>query len=240
MTNNHESVRDVWDFEKYCCSKPVHWIHLAWNLKCSYLVLSENSKLAFKYRFDENEKEPLIKNHFWSSGTERMLIGFSLENMVKAILLLNKEVVSNIFKKEGNLSWSKDGHNLIKLYAQTSLEITDVEKRFLELWQTCSLWAGRYPISVNENHIPRQRKSMPTREALIKRSKKRVEKALEENDPLMGAELGDLLHSGIGSLEHQTFINLYERSNKFLEDSCSLPEPEQLKCWSCHRVGCTI
>jgi len=218
MANHHQPVREVWDFEKYCCSKPTHWVHLAWNLKCSYQVLAENNKLATRYAFDNTQKEPLLKYPFWSSGTERMLIGFSLENIVKAILLLDKERVSKVFQKDGKLSWDKDGHNLIKLYEQTDLEITDVEAFFLELWQTCSLWAGRYPISTNEHHIPRKRKAMPTRESLIQRSTKRIEKALTEKDPLIGRDINDFLHTGIGNLEHETFIALYEKSYNFIEN----------------------
>lgn len=43
-------------------------------------MLAENHKLVTKYAFDKTEKEPLLSNSFWSAGTERMLIGFSLEN----------------------------------------------------------------------------------------------------------------------------------------------------------------
>ncbi|OPX54320.1 hypothetical protein SAMN02745127_02977 [Oceanospirillum multiglobuliferum] len=238
MENNYVSVRDVWDFEKYYCSKPISWINTAHNLKSSYQVLFENSKLVIS--FDNNERDPLLKTPFWSAGTERMLIGFSLENMVKAILLLDKKVLDDAFKKEGKLSWGKDGHNLIKLYGQTNIELTPLEIRYLELWQICSLWAGRYPISINENHIPRNRKSLPSREALIQRSKKELEKAKKENDILMGADLNDLLNQGIGDLENTTFISLYDKSYSFIKNSCSLlPETDKLKCWLCKRIGCT-
>mgnify|MGYP000335374893 CR=1 FL=1 len=157
MNSHYESARNVWDFEKFCASQPKFWFHQAWNLKCSYDVLCEHDQYVLNTIFRKDKEQSQEQSNiavFWSSSVERMLIGFCLENLVKAILLLDIEKLEQVFKKDGNLSWKKEGHNLVALYNQTDIEITDTENTFLELWQMCSLWAGRYPIAVNEHHMP--------------------------------------------------------------------------------------
>ena len=52
--------------------------------------------------------------------------------------------------------------------------------------------------------------ALPTREALLKRSKKRFEKALETSDPFMGVELWDQLHTGVGGDEFSAFKEIYD------------------------------
>jgi len=85
------------------------------------------------------------------------------------------------------------------------------ETFFINAWQTCATWAGRYPIPLNENALPRQRKGAPTLQASVKRATKRIEKSLREGDPLMGKEIKDLIHVGVGAREKAMFDDIFNR-----------------------------
>lgn len=208
MSKQYEPTRDVWEFEAYLASDHKVWLSKAHDMRQSAELLVQYDAEVFEKVFKEREQTRLPP--FWTAGPARMMMGFALENLFKALLLKNPEHLQKAFSKEGNLSWGKDGHNLIKLSEEAGVEREKKQKRYLELWQMCATWAGRYPLPTNENQLPRQRMALPTREALLKRSKKRFEKALETSDPFMGVELWDQLHTGVGGDEFSTFKEIYD------------------------------
>ena len=215
MTKPHKANRDVWNFEAFMASDQKVWRSKAHDMRQSAELLIQYDAEIFEKVF--KEKKPTRLPHFWVAGPARMLIGFALENLPKALLLKNPAHLQKVFTKEGNLSWGKDGHNLVKLSTEAGISWSDTQHRYLELWQMCSTWAGRYPIPTNENQLPRQRRGMPTREALKKRSIKRLEKAIDNNDPFKGAELWDQLHTGIGYDESNAFVEMYDYCVSVLE-----------------------
>lgn len=214
MESHYIPIREVWQFEQYLASKPTVWRNEAINLRFSaeaiQLYDQEVLECIFKKRI-----RPRLPG-FFSARVKRMLFGFSLENLVKAILLQNPEKLTRVFGRDGNLSWGNDGHDLLKLFAEAGIETSKLESAYLELWQLCSLWAGRYPLPVNEHHFPRQRKPMASHEALLKRSQKRIERAIAEGDELMGAEIYDLMHGGVGDRELEIFHQLFNRCDSML------------------------
>ena len=111
MTKQYEPARDVWEFEQYLASKPDVWINQARNLRYSAEALCLHHDEALQRVSQENwaTRIPL----FWGAGVTRMLMGFSLENLIKAILLQNPDKLKTVFGREGNLSWGKDGHDLL-------------------------------------------------------------------------------------------------------------------------------
>jgi hypothetical protein len=140
-----------------------------------------------------------------------MLMGFSLENLIKAYLLQDRSMYDDAFSGDGKLSWGAKGHNLIHLFGRAGIEISDIEATYLDLWQTCALWAGRYPLPLKEHDLPRRRKSLSRAAALLKRAVKRITNARQRHDPLLGAEKHDLLHQNVGRLEWELFQALFER-----------------------------
>lgn len=214
MNKTHIPIRDVWEFEKFLATKPRVWLNEAFNLRYSAEALFLYDERVRKSIFTDRISPPLPG--FFSARVERMLFGFSLENLIKAILLQNPEKLNHAFGRDGNLSWGKDGHDLLKLFDEANISLSDTEKKFVEVWQTCAIWAGRYPLPKNEHALPRQRVGLPSSEAVGKRRMKIVEKAIQEGDELLGAELNDLLHGGVGDLEQGLYQKLFDRCKSLL------------------------
>ncbi len=215
MNKTHESIRDVWEFEKYLSTKPEVWFAEAVNLRNSAEALFLYDDKLYNDVFNKKQQPQL--SAFFSARVERMLMGFSLENLVKALLLQDIEKVKNVFHKDGNLRWGKDGHNLLKLFKEARINTDSTEKTFLELWQTCAIWAGRYPLPVNENDLPRKHKPIPSHAALHRRTKKRIEQSIKEGDQLLGAEINDLLHCGVGTPEIKLYRALFDKCKIYLK-----------------------
>jgi len=223
MNKIHEPIRDVWEFEKFLATKPDVWISEAVNLRNSTEALILYDHKTFNDIFVKKQQPALTA--FFSARVERMLMGFSLENLVKALLLQDKENIKKVFAKDHNLKWGKDGHNLLKLFQEAKINTDLSEKVFLELWQTCAIWAGRYPMPANENNLPPQRKGLPSQKALLKRRRKITEKAMAEGDHFGGTELNDLLLTSVGSDEIDSYREIFERCLKLL--SFDLKEQQQ-------------
>jgi len=202
-------IREVWNFEQNLASKPDVWRNEAINLRFTAEALWLYDDEVIQKVF--HDRAPCRLPSFFSARVERMLLGFSLENLVKAVLLQDEKWFNDVFSKEGTLSWGKDGHNLLKLFQQANVETSLMERKYLEAWQLCALWAGRYPLPTKEIHLPRQRKPLPSQEALLKRRVKIMQIAHAENDQLLGAGIHDIIHSGVGSLEREAFIELFKR-----------------------------
>lgn len=214
MNDVYIPVRKVWEFEKFLASKPDVWRNEAINLRYSMEVLFLYDKELFVLLF---EKKLNRRCHvFFSARIQRLLMGFALENLSKALLLQNQKKLKEVFAKDGRLSWQKDGHDLLKLFNEAKVTTDETEKRYLELWQTCALWAGRYPLPLKEGDLPRQRRGLLSREALFKRSAKRIDLARKENDPFLGADIFDLMHSSVSDFEHECFEKLFVRCDGLL------------------------
>jgi len=209
MSNQYEKTRNVWGFEKFLASQPDVWLVEANSLRHSAEALMLYDHEVTTALFEKKEQPRLPA--FFSARVERMLMGFALENAVKALLLQDPSELKSAFAREGNLSWGKNGHNLLILFERTSVKLSQKEAFYVKAWQMCATWAGRYPIPLNENHLPGQRRGAPSLEASVKRASRRIEKALEEGDSLMGQELCDLLHSGVGAQEKAIFDGIFDR-----------------------------
>jgi len=212
----YESKRNIWEFEKKLSLKPRVWRDEAINLKYSAEVLISYDEEVMDCIF--NKKIQPRFPPFFSARVARMLMGFALENMIKAILLQHNNNVAEVFSKEGSLKWGKYGHNLLELFKKANIDVSVTETKLLELWQICSLWAGRYPIPANENDMPKVRKGLPSREALLKRRQKIIEEAIKRGDPFIGSEINDLMHSGVGALEITIFREIFSKCDTKLKE----------------------
>lgn len=212
--SDHEAVRDVWNFEATYCLKPRAWISHAINLRYSAeaLFLYDADLIS---RLFETKEEQLLPA-FFSPNVERMLMGFSLENLLKALILMNPTNARRAFAKEGKLSWGLASHDLSKLAAVAHVALSDKEEHLLDVLSTCATWAGRYPLPMNEYQLPRMRKGAPDRATLSRRRQKECERAWKAGKRLLQPKR-DQLHTNIGGQDIDLYRTLFDRLLKEIE-----------------------
>jgi hypothetical protein len=214
--SGHIPVRQVWEFEATYCRDPKAWLRQAQNLRGNLEALLLYDRQVIECVFEKKTQLPLPV--FWSAGVERMLMGFSLENLAKALILQDKNKADQVFSKVGNLHWAVPSHDLPKLFSEAGIDFDSHELIFLELWTTNSTWAGRYPLPKNENELPRRREHAASLEELRRRRSREIEKAIRLGSPLQ-PEQHDLLCSGVGDQEIEIYRNLFDRLRERIKKS---------------------
>jgi hypothetical protein len=213
----YENKSDRWQFEnEFCVEKSEIWLLEAINLKYSAQVLNDytwnlSHELFEKKNYDQ--KYPA----FWTPRIERMLWGYSFENLFKA------KIISDLKIKEGikKVPFSEiKSHDLILLANKAKITLSEKERFYLKILEKCAVWAGRYPIPTKESQLPKTRKPMKNKEELIERSKKQCELFLQGKIKRTITE-NDVLHSGLGTLELELFNNLFDRVQGSLEPTKS-------------------
>lgn len=210
----YEDKSERWEFEKYICvDKPKLWVNRAVDLKYSSIVLNEFSWNRSKGVFDKKAPIPDFPA-FWTPGVERMLWGYAFENLFKAIIIVN-------VKKETELKAVPfpeiKSHDLLQLANRANVTLSEDEKFYLNISQKCAVWAGRYPIPIKFNDLPRTRKPMETREELIERSKEQLELLMQGKIKRIETE-NDVLHSGVAPLELNIYKDLFDRIHGMLKE----------------------
>ncbi|MCM2307996.1 MAG: hypothetical protein NDI91_11110 [Sulfuritalea sp.] len=205
---DYEAARDVWEFEKSYSLKPRAWISHAVSLRYSAEALLLYDEEVFDRIFRAKEQPRLPA--FFSPNVERMLLGFSLENLFKALILMSAENARRAFAKQGNLAWSVASHDLLKLAASANVPLNREEEHLLDVLSTCAIWAGRYPLPMNEHQFPRRRKGAPHREMLNRRRRKEFERAMKAGTEILRCK-HDQLHTNIGGTELDCYRQLFDR-----------------------------
>lgn len=154
--------KDVWPLMIKVYINPKLWLAYAHSLKNSADVIFNENILAF------NQDNP----KYIQVNVSKMLYGFSLENLIKAVIISSDSNPSRFFQ-DGKLQFIKN-HNLIQLIEQTKYKPKEEENDLLELLTICSTWAGRYPIPVNAKNLPDQRKGEPDLESLQRKISKNM------------------------------------------------------------------
>jgi len=205
---DYEPVRDVWDFEASYCLNPRAWISHAVSLRYSAEALLLYDAEVFDKIF--RAKEPPRLPAFFSPNVERMLMGFSLENLFKALILMNSENARRAFSKHGNLAWDVASHDLLELAASAHVPLSEEEAHLLGVLSTCATWAGRYPLPMNEHQFPRRRKGAPNREMLNRRRRKEFDRAMKAGTQILRSK-HDQLHTNIGGDDLSCYRQLFDR-----------------------------
>ena len=214
--NMYIPVRNEWASVALYCHDPKAWLYQAQNLRGSLEALLLHDRQIFDYIFNKKTQRthPILR----LSGVERMLIGFSLENLIKAVILQDPKKANQAFAKKGNLRWIVLSHNLQKLCKEAKVDFDEQELIFLNLWTTCSTWAGRYPLPKNENELPRHRKPVKSSDELLNSRIQEIEKSISSGIPLQ-IEQYDLMHSGVGTQEITLYRNMFDRLHVCLKKS---------------------
>lgn len=216
MKKLYRKIRDVWnESSNLLHEKPEIWISEATNLKNTAELLYEHEKLQMTNSSSLPDK--LKTGAFFRGRIIRMMIGFSIENLLKGLIFQIEEEREKVLRKDGNIRWdAKKSHDLIYLSNLSSTSFDEEEKKKLELWQVCAVWAGRYPIPKNENELPNRREPAKSSEELLKRRHKEISKLIREGKNLE-PELIDLLHTSIGDSEFKCFVEIFDRLKKSLD-----------------------
>ena len=199
-----EDKNSQWEFEKkFCVDKYEIWKHEAFNLKSSAEIITNVT-------YDElNDIVPqkYITHGFFSSRVERMLWGFAFENLFKGKIikeLKEKEEITEVPLKKIK------SHNLINLAEKAKGVLDNDEIFYLEVAQTCALWAGRYPLPIMKEHMPTSRKPLSTSKKLLKRMSKLIRK-VHENKKERLIEVNDVIHTDMWGKEREIYSKLFDR-----------------------------
>ena len=203
----YQDKSEQWEFEKkFCVDKYEIWKHEAFNLKSSAEIITNVT-------YDElNDIVPqkYITHGFFSSRVERMLWGFSFENLFKGKIIKELKEKENI--TEVPLKKIKS-HNLIDLAEKANIILDTDEAFYLEVAQTCALWAGRYPLPIMKEHMPKKRKPLSSSEKLLQRIT-RLFKKVQENKKERIVEVDDILNQDMWGRERDVYSKLFDRVYK--------------------------
>jgi len=114
-----------------------------WLLKADSLIAAFETLIADDERRAEQNQPRRIQSVAY------MLAGFAFENLLKGILISGESPLD----ERGRFILKS--HNLLELSVEAGYTFNDEDRRLLERAQEFAIWAGRYPIPLNSESIPR-------------------------------------------------------------------------------------
>jgi len=205
----YEDKNEVLNFEKvFCADFTKTWLNKAWDLRNSTEALYQVQLTQRNAMFD-NSKEAILKDIplVHSDNIQRMLWGYSFENLIKILIILKLKNSDNIV--EVPIEEIKS-HDLQQLAKKANIQLSDDESFYLGILTKATVWAGRYPMSFNQHYIPKTRASMNTREELNQRSKQQFDKLIKGKIKRV-VEESDILNTGISSYEIELYKLLFKK-----------------------------
>jgi hypothetical protein len=154
---------------------------------------------------------------FFSPKFARMLLGLSLENLVKGLLLSSANVSDYVRAgKRPQISFGKRGHDLEWLLRKAGIEFeaqpievpTELQgivhtvstSLYLRVWSTSATWFGKYPYPLDVGGVLTEYQGLKSSKALLRR-RLAGKRAVTDSD---------ILHTGIGDREWREFHRLFE------------------------------
>ncbi|MEW8227686.1 MAG: hypothetical protein AB2748_18255 [Candidatus Thiodiazotropha endolucinida] len=195
--NSRKSKQEIWQREKALAKRPDIWKSFAVETRCCAEFL-----LA-KFETASHTNEPL--KTFFAYKYVRMLKGYSLENLIKGLLLSGPRKEKYI--KADRISFGKKGHDVKWLLEELEYSIDDEQGFFIDTWSVSAEWFGKYPFPIEMNRVLDEYQSLSSSESILRRSLRGKRDFIPH----------DLLHQQIGLKEIQVYetlfgsiINLYE------------------------------
>jgi hypothetical protein len=127
----------------------IYWVSIANDLIKSAKLLEPNIQACWENlrAHDQNPSVALIPNHY--KGPYFMLMGFAIENLLKAGIVLRDSVaLKSNFRKDQKFPEILKDHNLTKLAKKAGIQLCTHEEDLLRRLTRHSIWAGRYPIPI--------------------------------------------------------------------------------------------
>jgi hypothetical protein len=133
---------------------PSDWLGYAHELEeaAEALWLNRENTMSLELwtKVIDSKQSETSEQNFGHARTYILLAGLALENVIKAILVMNNPALIN----EGILSKSLKSHKLLNLANQVKdLELTAKEKKILQICQDAIPYYGRYPVPLDYNGI---------------------------------------------------------------------------------------
>jgi len=145
--------KEIKEFMFKLSGSPVVWRHKADELKHAAEVLRIEIDRSFKEanehieRNQKSGKQEILISKPIIISTYNMLLGFSIENLFKGIVLVkNPEHLT-----DEKLSDKLKIHDLFALADLAQINLTDKEKTFCNIANEAVLSSGRYPIPLKAN-----------------------------------------------------------------------------------------
>ena len=186
------SRQEIWDRELRYAQDPRFWRSFAVETKsCAEFLLAKFEKSIWS---DEPDEDLRV---FFGPTFVRMLLGYSLENLIKGLLLSGPGKKNYI--KGTKISFGNNGHDLIWLLGELGYQIDENDSFFLRAWSISAEWYGKYPFPLRMNQVLDEYRPMKSSEALFRRRIQGKRKFT----------LNDLLNGDIGWKELEAFKKLY-------------------------------
>jgi hypothetical protein len=189
-----KSNQEIWQRELALAQRPEIWKSFAIETRlCAEFLLD---KYETKLISDESRE---MFRAFFAYKYIRMLMGYSLENLIKGLLLSSEQ--KGKFIKENRISFGTKGHDLLWLLDELGITLADDVDFYVKAWSISAEWFGKYPFPLEMNRVLDEYQSLPSSEALLRRTSRGKRKFIHN----------DLLHQGIGTTEWKIFSELFSR-----------------------------
>jgi len=133
-------------------SNPNSWLGTAANLILVCEKIETEIPVLWKGILDDKSELPTLFTHPEKMehrllDTYLMLMGFAMENILKAIIVSqDPNAYKNKALRQKKLPADLDGHGLLELAASINFELDAEEKSVLGRLEDHLVWAGRYPV----------------------------------------------------------------------------------------------
>jgi hypothetical protein len=142
-------------------------------------------------------RTPASVGAFFAPKFVRLLMGLSLENLAKGLLLSGPN--ADRFMTRNRLSFEKKGHDLRWLLSQAGFALDEPTGVYVDAWSLSAEWFGKYPFPVEMNRVLDEYAPLASSKALTRRVRRGQRQVT----------VRDILHGGIGHGEWQEFTNLF-------------------------------
>jgi hypothetical protein len=133
------------------------WIRNAEELQAAAAVLEIDIRLYWSECRVKDNHVIQVSNRKYVQGPYSMLMAYSLENYLKAIIIHDKsDSLRGILLTD--LPRYLNDHNLVQLAKQAKVTLDISEEELLNRLSRFSTWAGRYPIPTGPNALTTVRK----------------------------------------------------------------------------------
>jgi hypothetical protein len=132
----------------------------------------------------------------------RMLWAYGLENALKGLCITEFGI-----QNADEMTMKSAGiytHELIALFAKAKIPMNENEVFYVNAWQKCAEWMGRYPLPVRAKQLSQRRIGADSSETLFARRKIRMDLWKSGKINRMHTE-SDVLHGGISCEELKVF-----------------------------------
>ncbi len=184
----------IWERELAFAQQPKFWLGFA--LEAS---LCASFLRAHWERVLSEAHPPPPEHSFFAPKFVRLHLGIA-ENAVKGILLSGPEKAR--FIKPGRISFRNHGHDLLWLFSEAGLPVSEDEAFYVSAWATSAEWFGKYPFPLDSNGVLDEPQPLGSSEALTRRRLRGKRKFMH----------GDLLTSSIGPHEWSVFEAVFGRA----------------------------